>query len=67
MIVSAELLAFVLTLASGAIGRELWINLVLVSLFIQWIVLGNICGALLMPSQTQALRSIDGGHQLLWP
>jgi hypothetical protein len=37
-------------LASGAIGRELWINLVLVSLFIQWIALGNICGALLMPS-----------------
>jgi two-component system, LytTR family, sensor histidine kinase AlgZ len=41
-LVSAELLACILMLASGAIGRELWVNLALISIFIQWIALGNI-------------------------
>ena len=41
-LVSAELLACILMLASGAIGRELWVNPALISIFIQWIALGNI-------------------------
>jgi len=41
-VLSAQLLAFILTLASGADGRDLWINLALISLFIQWIALGNV-------------------------
>lgn len=41
-VVSAELLAFILALASGHTGHALWLNLALVSLFIQWIALGNI-------------------------
>lgn len=39
---SAQLLVFILVLASGASGRTFWINLALISLFIQWIALGNI-------------------------
>ncbi|MGI8740695.1 MAG: sensor histidine kinase [Gammaproteobacteria bacterium] len=41
-VLSAELLAFILALSSGADGRDLWINLALISVFLQWIALGNI-------------------------
>lgn len=41
-VLSAELLAFILTLASGATGPALWIKLALISLFMQWIALGNV-------------------------
>ena len=41
-VLCAELLAFILALSSGADGRVLWINLALISVFIQWIALGNI-------------------------
>jgi two-component system sensor histidine kinase AlgZ len=41
-LLSAELLAFILTLASTSGGEPPWISLALNSLFIQWIALGNI-------------------------
>lgn len=42
VMLSAELLAGIITLASGAAGAGLWVKLALVSLFIQWIALGNV-------------------------
>ncbi len=41
-VLSAQLQMFILILASGASGRTFWVNLALISLFIQWAALGNI-------------------------
>lgn len=42
VILIAQLLAFVLTLAGGTSRADFWVYLSLVSLFVQWIALGNI-------------------------
>lgn len=42
VILIAQLLAFILTLAGGRARGEFWVYLSLVSLFVQWIALGNI-------------------------
>ena len=42
VIIMAELIAFILTLGSADSRLDLWVNLALISLFIQWIALGNI-------------------------
>lgn len=42
MVLMAQLLAFILALVSSPSQRSLWLNLALVSLFIQWIALGNV-------------------------
>ncbi len=42
VLIMAELIAFILTLGSADARLDLWVNLALISLFIQWIALGNI-------------------------
>ena len=40
--ITAELLAFILTLVASSAQQNVWLNLALNSLFIQWIALGNV-------------------------
>ncbi|MEN8129370.1 MAG: histidine kinase [Pseudomonadota bacterium] len=42
VVVMAELLSFILTLASSNPTQDMWKNLALISLFVQWIALGNV-------------------------
>ncbi len=42
MVMIAELLAIIFSLASGFSGDALWVRFALVSLFIQWVALGNV-------------------------
>jgi len=42
VILMAELLALILALASSASYQALWVNLALLTLFVQWVALGNV-------------------------
>ena len=42
VVITAQLLAFILTLNSSSTQQNIWLNLALISLFIQWIALGNV-------------------------
>ena len=55
VVVMAELLAFILALMSSRSGEGVWLNLALVSLFVQWIALGNILVLCLSRRRLQSL------------
>jgi two-component system sensor histidine kinase AlgZ len=59
VVIMAELLAFILALASSETTQHLWINLALISLFVQWIALGNILTLCLSRSWLQELRPMS--------
>ena len=59
VVIMAELLAFILTLASSGTTQHLWMNLALISLFVQWIALGNILILCLSRSWLQRLSPMS--------
>lgn len=58
VVLMAELLAFILTLASNAAHRDAWLDLALNSLFIQWVALGNVFVLCLARNTLQSLQPI---------
>ncbi len=58
VVIMAELLAFILTLASDSTSREVWVNLALKSLFIQWVALGNVIVLCFARNSLQSLQPI---------
>lgn len=56
VVLMAELLAFILTLASNEGKQDTWLDLALNSLFIQWIALGNVVVLCLARSTLQSLQ-----------
>jgi two-component system sensor histidine kinase AlgZ len=58
VVIMAELLAFILTLASNESSRGMWVNLALNSLFIQWVALGNVIVLCFARNSLQSLQPI---------
>jgi two-component system sensor histidine kinase AlgZ len=58
VVIMAEMLAFIFTLASNDVSYEAWVNLALNSLFIQWVALGNVIVLCLARNTMQSLRPI---------